>query len=229
MSSLPEIEAVAKRPWELAAEPRPPRDIEAVDPGHEPDVVASAGRLVLALGALGIVFGDIGTSPLYTMQVLFTYHAAHTVSSATVYGLISLIFWELIVVVSVKYAGVIMRVHNRGEGGIMALAALCRRCKVPHTVLLVTLGVFGACLFFGDGVITPAISVLSAVSGLEVPAPGVAKIHTLVVASGGEQQPRHELRGCRGVDLGATAGKRAAALDREGQPPVTTVVDLRAE
>jgi KUP system potassium uptake protein len=171
---------VAKRPWELAAEPRPRAAIEAIEPGKEPDMVASAGRMVLALGALGVVFGDIGTSPLYTMQVVFTYHAAKRISEGTVYGVISLIFWALIVVVSVKYAGVIMRVHNRGEGGIMALAALCRRIKVPHTVALVTLGVFGASLFFGDGVITPAISVLSAVSGLDVPAPGLSRFVVLI-------------------------------------------------
>ncbi|HET9074391.1 MAG TPA: KUP/HAK/KT family potassium transporter [Solirubrobacteraceae bacterium] len=171
----PEHVEVAKRPWELAAEPRPRTNLEEISPGQEPDVVAEAGRAVLALGALGVVFGDIGTSPLYTEQVLFTYRAAHVVSNSTVYGLISCIFWALMVVVSVKYAGVIMRVHNRGEGGIMALAALCRRARVPHAVGLVTLGVFGACLFFGDGVITPAISVLSAVSGLEVSAPGLAR------------------------------------------------------
>jgi KUP system potassium uptake protein len=164
----------------VATEPRPRAALEAIEPGKEPDVVAHAGRMVLALGALGIVFGDIGTSPLYTAQVLFTYHAARQVNSDTVYGLISLIFWELVIVVSLKYAGVIMRIHNRGEGGIMALAALCRRSKVPHTVALVTLGVFGASLFFGDGVITPAISVLSAVSGLEVPAPGLAKFVVLI-------------------------------------------------
>jgi KUP system potassium uptake protein len=171
---------VSKRPWEIAAEPRPRAAIDEVEPGREPDLIADAGRMVLALGALGVVFGDIGTSPLYTEQVLFTYRAARQVSEATVYGLISLIFWSLIIVVSVKYASVIMRVHNRGEGGIMALAALCRRCKVPHAIGLVTLGIFGACLFFGDGVITPAISVLSAVSGLEVPAPGITKFVVLI-------------------------------------------------
>ncbi len=167
-------------PSEPTAEPRPRAEIEAIEPGKEPDVVADVGKMVLALGALGVVFGDIGTSPLYTVQVLFTYRAAHVVDDTTVYGLISLIFWALIIVVSIKYAGVIMRVHNRGEGGIMALAALCRRVKVPHTVALVTLGVFGASLFFGDGVITPAISVLSAVSGLDVPAPGLAKFVVLI-------------------------------------------------
>jgi KUP system potassium uptake protein len=171
---------VSPRPWEIAAEPRPHAVIEATEPGKEPDLIADAGRMVLALSALGVVFGDIGTSPLYTEQVVFTYHAARRINEANVYGVISLIFWALVIVVSVKYAGVIMRVHNRGEGGIMALAALCRRCKVAHAVTLVTLGIFGASLFFGDGVITPAISVLSAVSGLDVPAPGLSRFVVLI-------------------------------------------------
>ncbi len=87
------------------------------------------------------------------------------------YGIVSLIFWSLAIVVTIKYAGFIMRAHNRGDGGIMALAALIRRNKVVHATLLVTLGIFGASLFFGDGMITPAISVLSAVSGLEIASP----------------------------------------------------------
>jgi KUP system potassium uptake protein len=168
--------AAAPRPWEAATSR--PRPAKPPDDAPEPDVVVHAGRAVLALGALGVVFGDIGTSPLYTEQVSFTYRAASHINPTDVYGIISLIFWAMTIVVSVKYAGVIMRAHNRGDGGIMALAALARRHKVVHTVALVTLGIFGASLFFGDGVITPAISVLSAVSGLEVPAPGV---HHLVV------------------------------------------------
>ena len=95
------------------------------------DVVAHAGKAVLALGALGIVYGDIGTSPLYTVQVIFNAHrdAVHT-SAAGVYGIVSLIFWALMIVVSIKYAGFIMRAHNRGDGGIMALTALIRRRRV---------------------------------------------------------------------------------------------------
>jgi KUP system potassium uptake protein len=144
---------------------------------HEPDVIAHASVALLGLGALGIVFGDIGTSPLYTEQTVFlpgSQMAPATV--AGIYGIVSLIFWSLMVMVSIKYAGFIMRAHNRGDGGIMALAALCKRHKVAHTVTLVTLGIFGASLFFGDGMITPAISVLSAVSGLEVAAPGLASL-----------------------------------------------------
>ncbi len=141
------------------------------------DVVAHASRLVLALGALGIVYGDIGTSPLYTMQVVFGQHAnaAHP-TPAGVYGIASLIFWTLMIVVSVKYAVVIMRAHNRGDGGIMALTALIQRRKVPRAVTLATLGLLGAGLFFGDGMITPAISVTSAVGGLKVVSPSLSHL-----------------------------------------------------
>ncbi len=141
------------------------------------DVVAHAGKLVLALGAMGIVYGDIGTSPLYTEQVIFTAHreAAHP-TVAGVYGIASLIFWALIIIVSVKYAGVIMRAHNRGDGGIMALTALIQRKKLAKAAVLITLGIFGAGLFFGDGMITPAISVLSAVEGLKVATPSLAHL-----------------------------------------------------
>jgi KUP system potassium uptake protein len=141
------------------------------------DVVADASKAVLALGALGVVYGDIGTSPLYTEQVIFTAHraAAHT-TAAGVYGVVSLIFWALMIVVSIKYAGFIMRAHNRGDGGIMALAALLQRNKVVYRSALVTLGIFGAALFFGDGIITPAISVLGSVQGLKVAEPGLAHL-----------------------------------------------------
>jgi KUP system potassium uptake protein len=133
------------------------------------DVVANASRLVLALGALGIVYGDIGTSPLYTVQAIFQQHAdAARATPEGVFGAASLIFWSLMIVVSIKYAGFIMRAHNRGDGGIMALTALIQRRKVPRAAILIVLGIFGAGLFFGDGMITPAISVVSAVEGLNV-------------------------------------------------------------
>jgi KUP system potassium uptake protein len=148
----------------------------------ERDVVAHASRFVLALGALGIVYGDIGTSPLYTVQTIFgPQHrdAVHTAASglytvATVYGVASLIFWALMIEVSIKYAGFIMRAHNRGDGGIMALASLIQRRKVPKAAFLVVLGIFGAGLFFGDGMITPAISVISSVEGLQQVSPTLA-------------------------------------------------------
>ncbi|HUE25955.1 MAG TPA: potassium transporter Kup [Solirubrobacteraceae bacterium] len=144
-------------------------------PDAERDVVAQASRMVLALGALGVVFGDIGTSPLYTERVIFTLHSnAARPTLAGVYGVASLIFWALVIVVSIKYAGILMRAHNRGDGGGMALAALIERRGIGRTTLLVTLGIFGAGLFFGDGMITPAISVTSAVEGLHVAAPGLS-------------------------------------------------------
>ncbi len=122
----------------------------------ERDVVAHARRAALMLGALGIVYGDIGTSPLYTEQTIFSsYRATAHVTPAGVYGVASLIFWALMIVVTIKYAGFIMRAHNRGDGGIMALAALLQRHRVATGAMLVTLGIFGAGLFFGDGIITP--------------------------------------------------------------------------
>src|SRR5579864_4952057 len=109
------------------------------------DVIAQAGRAVLVLGALGVVYGDIGTSPLYTEQAIFTsYHATAHINALNVFGPVSLIFWALMVMVSIKYAGFIMRAHNRGDGGIMALTSLLQRNRVAHATLLVTLGIFGA-------------------------------------------------------------------------------------
>jgi KUP system potassium uptake protein len=130
--------------------------------------------MVLVLGALGVVYGDIGTSPLYTEQVVFgSYRATSHITPGNVYGPVSLIFWALMVIVSIKYAGFIMRAHNRGDGGIMALTAIVQRHKVAGGAALIMLGLFGAGLFFGDGIITPAISVLSAVSGVQVATPAL--------------------------------------------------------
>src|SRR4051795_10576774 len=141
-------------------------------PGH-----AKAGMAALTFGALGIVFGDIGTSPLYALQTVFTHdnHAVPTTDSA-VYGVVSLVFWTITLIVSVKYVTFIMRADNEGEGGIMALIALVQGVKLRGRwtkVALVALGIFGASLFYGDGMITPAISVLSAVEGLKVVSPSL--------------------------------------------------------
>jgi KUP system potassium uptake protein len=158
----------------VARATKEPSDVIKAAHNDDRDVVAHASRLVLGLGALGIVFGDIGTSPLYTMQVIFGQHAqAAKTTIPGVYGIVSLIFWALVIIVSIKYAIVIMRAHNRGDGGIMALAALISRKKVPRAAILITLGLLGAGLFFGDGMITPAISVTSAVEGLKVATPGI--------------------------------------------------------
>jgi KUP system potassium uptake protein len=160
---------------ELASEAARKRFAALAD--SDRDVIADAGRAVLVLGALGIVYGDIGTSPLYTEQVIFgAYHATAHVTPAVAYGIVSLIFWALTIVVSIKYAGFIMRAHNRGDGGIMALCALLHRNKVAHVGTLVLLGIFGAALFFGDGIITPAISVLGSLQGLEVAQPGLSHL-----------------------------------------------------
>src|SRR4051812_9621448 len=145
------------------------------------DAPHHAGMAALTLGALGVVFGDIGTSPLYALQTVFSAdnHAVKA-TQADVYGVISLVFWAITIIVSIKYVTFIMRADNDGEGGIMALIALIQQVKLGRAakVSLVLLGVFGASLFYGDGMITPAISVLSAVEGLEVAAPS---LHSVVV------------------------------------------------
>jgi KUP system potassium uptake protein len=136
----------------------------------------------MALAALGVVFGDIGTSPLYTMKEIFSVgHHPLALSPDNVYGILSLITWALILIVSVKYVAFIMRADNRGEGGIMALLALASRnthdnYKKQRNIMF--LGILGACMFYADGMITPAISVLSAVEGLEIAAP---HLHSFIV------------------------------------------------
>ncbi|MCH6483019.1 potassium transporter Kup [Pseudoxanthomonas sp. LH2527] len=130
--------------------------------------------VALVAGAVGVVFGDIGTSPLYTIKEMFHPHFGLTPDPDTVRGLLSLGFWSLLLVVTLKYVIVIMRADNEGEGGIMALTALAQRSlakgsRMSYTVGI--LGIFGAALFFGDGMITPPITVLGAVEGLEVVSP----------------------------------------------------------
>ena len=129
------------------------------------------GSTALALGALGVVYGDIGTSPLYSLKEAFTEQSHRlTVDEINVYGVCSLAFWSLIIIISIKYLMFVMRADNEGEGGILALTALVmpkRGRTVAKAGLLVSLGVFGTSLLYGDGIITPAISVLSAVEGLE--------------------------------------------------------------
>jgi KUP system potassium uptake protein len=143
-------------------------------------VVASENRsrarslAAFSLGALGVVYGDIGTSPLYTVKEIFTGSGGIPLTPANVVGVMSVILWALMIVVSLKYVTLILRADNHGEGGIMALLALVisavkARPRLRYGLMLA--GVFGAALFYGDGVITPAISVLSAVEGLEVAAP----------------------------------------------------------
>jgi KUP system potassium uptake protein len=134
------------------------------------------GRVPLTIAALGVVFGDIGTSPLYALQAVFAIDGgAVRPTQGDVYGVISLVFWSLTIVVSLKYVTFVMRAGNEGEGGIMALTALVGRAR-PSFTRLIVLGVIGAGLFYGDGMITPAISVLSAVEGLDIAAPGLSEL-----------------------------------------------------
>lgn len=128
----------------------------------------------LVVGAIGIVFGDIGTSPLYAMKETFIGHHPLPVESFFIYGVVSLVFWTMVMIVTVKYVGFIMRADNNGEGGSMSLLALITRRSggAGWTASLVMLGVFATALFYGDSVITPAISVLSAVEGLTTVSPG---------------------------------------------------------
>jgi KUP system potassium uptake protein len=150
----------------------------------------SAGALLtLTLAAIGVVYGDIGTSPLYALKEVFA-HGRVPLTPDNVLGILSLVFWTLTVVVSLKYVVLILRADNHGEGGLIAMLALASQAVKDRPALrrrLLLLGIFGTAIFFGDGVITPAISVLSAVEGLEVAAPGLHRYVvpvTLVVLTG---------------------------------------------
>jgi KUP system potassium uptake protein len=148
---------------------------------HAPHGHGAKGLLGLAVGAIGVVFGDIGTSPLYTLKEAFSPHYGLVANHDTVLGILSLVFWALMIVVTLKYVTIIMRADNEGEGGIMALMALAQRTLPKNSRSAYTvgiLGIFGASLFFGDGVITPAITTLSAIEGLGIVAP---QLHTWIV------------------------------------------------
>jgi len=131
----------------------------------------------LTLGAIGVVYGDIGTSVLYAMKEVFgSGHVPFTPDN--VYGILSIFFWTLTTIVSVKYVVLVLRADNHGEGGLVAMLALASQSVKDRPQLrkvLLIVGIFGTCLFYGDGVITPAISVLSAVEGLEVISPTFKK------------------------------------------------------
>src|SRR3982751_4438645 len=146
---------------------------------HEPPALAGQpintsprqGTAALALFALGVVYGDIGTSPLYAVKETFNPQYGIALTSDNILGGISAIFWTLMIVVSLKYVALVLRASNRGEGGVMALMALATsavRSRPRLSAALVVIGVFGASLFYGVAGLTPAISVLSAIEGLEV-------------------------------------------------------------
>lgn len=158
---------------------------EVATPVHSAAKKARAGVII---GALGVVFGDIGTSPIYTVQTLFNPGDPHPVpiSRANVYGVVSLIFWSVMIIVTLTYVTLVMRADNDGEGGVMALITLVRRLgrrSSPRVIsALSALGILGAALFFGDSMITPAISVLSAVEGLKVVDPSLSELVVPITA-----------------------------------------------
>ncbi|HET6789818.1 MAG TPA: KUP/HAK/KT family potassium transporter, partial [Aquabacterium sp.] len=141
---------------------------------HAPkEALTTAQLAALTLGAIGIVYGDIGTSPLYALKEAFI-HGHMSVTPENIYGILSMIFWTFTVIVSLKYVTLILRADNNGEGGLIAMLALASTAVADRPALrakLLAVGIFGTAIFFGDGVITPAISVLSAVEGLVVAAP----------------------------------------------------------
>jgi KUP system potassium uptake protein len=147
----------------------------AVRSGRRAGGLPSAAALI---GVLGVVYGDIGTSPLYAFQAVLALFGTHHVSNGEIIGCLSLIFWSLFLIVTVKYVLLVMRADNKGEGGILALMALAQRTAVNARVrrIIALLGITGACLLFGDGVITPAISVLSAIEGIEVSLPEAKEV-----------------------------------------------------
>jgi KUP system potassium uptake protein len=153
-------------------------------------VSASKSSLpALTLGAIGVVYGDIGTSVLYAVKEVFgSGHVPFTPEN--VYGILSIFFWTLTVIVSLKYVTLVLRADNHGEGGLVAMLALASQSVKDRPELrrvLLVVGIFGTCLFYGDGVITPAISVLGAVEGLEVVSPNFKKLViplTLVILLG---------------------------------------------
>ncbi len=159
--------------------PDPPAKTDAGLSGEDAMLHAQrkkAGFWGMALGSLGVVFGDIGTSPLYAMREAL-HHSRHATSEAAVLGVVSLVLWALILIVTVKYVFFLMRADNKGEGGTLALMALAQRSLAAsptgrRSVFVFVLGVCGAALFYGDGIITPAMSVLSSIEGLKI-APGL--------------------------------------------------------
>ena len=181
--------------------PRGPREGRATCRAKSASPDRNRGRLALAgLAALGVVFGDIGTSPLYTLKTVLDYTGPHPDPAATL-GALSLILWTLFLITTVKYVNFAMRIDNDGEGGIIALMTLLG-VKKHQRPIIVAAGLFGAALIYGDGAITPAISVLSALEGVEQVAPTLADLR----AAGGGRDPAGAVR-----RAAARARRRSAA------------------
>ena len=150
--------------------------------GHLPvagngDARPHAGFLALTIGSIGVVYGDIGTSPLYAFrEAIVAASAGGEVTREAVLGVLSLIFWALIIVVTLKYVLILLRADNNGEGGTLTLMALAQRALGRSTPALVLLGTISGALFYGDAVITPALSVLSAIEGLKIVTPAFESV-----------------------------------------------------
>ncbi len=158
----------------------PPATYAAASQPHSDGQRSTSSLVALTLGAIGVVYGDIGTSPLYALKQVFA-NGHVPLTPHNIYGVLSLVFWTLTVIVSIKYVVLILRADNNGEGGLIAMLALASQAVRNRPALrrrLLFVGIFGTAIFFGDGVITPAISVLGAVEGLSVAAPA---LHTWVV------------------------------------------------
>ena len=179
MPSVPEDPSHAAPTAETASQPpvsAPPPSHRA---GHDHRPLDRGQLMALSLGALGVVYGDIGTSPLYALRECFNGPHGVAPTPENVLGVLSLIFWALTIIVTIKYLVFIMRADNRGEGGILALMALVGKGRPKDGRshwFLVLMGLFGAALLYGDGIITPAISVLSAVEGIEVATPALRSV-----------------------------------------------------
>ncbi len=161
-------ESTAQSTADKSVAPAHPHPAAAGEGGH-----VKAGKWGLVIGAIGVVFGDIGTSPLYAMREALHHSRNGGADELAVLGVVSLVFWALLLVVTLKYVVFLMKVDNKGEGGTLALMALAQHAIGRRSALIFILGVCGAALFYGDGVLTPAVSVLSAVEGLR-DAPGVS-------------------------------------------------------
>jgi KUP system potassium uptake protein len=165
--SKPPRARVKPKPTPKVADEAPPETATAPSPTNDTTtVLGRRGFAALSLGAVGVVFGDIGTSPLYAMREALRHTRATESPELAVLGVVSLVIWTLTLIVTVKYITFLMRADNKGEGGTLALMALAQRAVGHRTALIFTLGVAGAALFYGESVITPAISVMSAVEGV---------------------------------------------------------------
>lgn len=172
----PDADADADLPPDLA--PDPDADLaQLVEAGHgaeERRGPGQGGLAALALGAVGVVYGDIGTSPIYALRQALRPVAQHGLAPSAALGVCSLLIWVLVIIVTLKYVTFLLRADNRGEGGVLALYTLARLAFGRRVLALLALAIAGAALFFGDAIITPAISVLSAVEGMELIAPGLS-------------------------------------------------------